>query len=102
MEEKALFNFVNEACKQNDTDFDASFTKMVSAFDILEREKAKRKAKKRNDLIDAFKDAYRNLIKEGIQVNYDFEMDYLENQISKWSDTAVLILDDTDAFEFLY
>lgn len=101
MENKALYNFINEACKRDDENLDISIAELTSAINTLKREKEKREEKKKRDaLIDAFLNAYKNLRKVGVQVNYDFEMDYLHDQIDDWADTTALILDNPDAFEF--
>ena len=75
MEEKALFDFVDEMCKQNDTDFDASFTKLLYT---LEKEKERRRDEKRQKLIDAFEEAYKELRKAHIRIKYDIDTEMVD------------------------
>lgn len=95
MEEKAVFDFVNEMCKQNDTDFEASFTKLLYA---LEREKERRRDEKREKLINAFEEAYKELRKAHIRIKYDIDPEMVNT-----SDyyRQPYELDEFDCFSFI-
>lgn len=45
MENTALLNFINEACKQDDNNIDISIAELTSAIHTLENERAKREKK---------------------------------------------------------
>lgn len=100
MENKALYNFINEACKQDDTDIDISIAELTSAIHTLEKEKEKRILKKRSSLIQEFLKAYTNLNEYGIKIAYLFNADYVNSMVDDISDDYVLVLDDSDCFEF--
>lgn len=100
MENKALYDFINEACKQDDTDIDISIAELTSAIKTLEDEKRKRENKKRSILIGNFKKAYSALRENHICVSYLFDADYVNDMVDDISDDYVLIIDETDRFEF--
>ena len=100
MENKALLNFINEACKQDDTDIDISIAELTSAIHTLETEKGKRERKKYNMLIDNFKKAYLALCDNHIHVAYDFDADYAHETYDEYSDEVRLVLDDFYSFVF--
>ncbi len=95
MEEKALSYFIDEMCKQNDTDFDANFTKLIYA---LEREKERRRDEKREKLINAFEEAYKELRKAHIRIKYDIDPEMVDT-----SDyyRQPYELDEFDCFSFI-
>ena len=78
MENTALLNFINEACKQDDTDIDISIAELTSAIHTLEKEKEKRENFKRQKLIDAFEEAYKELRKAHIRIRYDVDTELIE------------------------
>lgn len=90
MENTALLNFINEACKHDDTDIDISIAELTSAIHTLEKEKEKRETEKRQVLIYNFEEAYRALRNAGIRVKYDIDP-------NEW---VAYELDDIDCFEF--
>ena len=100
MENTALLNFINEACKQDDTDIDISIAELTSAIKTLEEEKRKRENKKRSILIGNFKKAYLALRENHIYIAYDFDSDYANEMYDEDSDTTRLILNDLDYFVF--
>ena len=102
MENKALLNFINEACKQDGTDIDISIAGLTSAIHTLETEKEKRENKKRNILIDNFKKAYLALCDNHIHVTYDFDAKYIKKKQDDYyyEDNIHLDLDDFYSFVF--
>ena len=100
MENKALLNFINEACKQDDSDIDISIAELTSAIHTLENERAKREKKKRDTLIDNFEKAYIALRDNHIHIAYDFEADYVHDIYYEYSDETRLVLDDFCSFVF--
>lgn len=100
MKNKALYDFINEACKQDDTDIDISIAELTSAIHTLEEERGKRENRKRITLIDNFKKAYLALRENHINIAYDFDADYAHEMYDEYSDTTRLILDDLDYFVF--
>ena len=100
MENKALLNFINEACKQDDSDIDISIAELTSAIHTLENERAKREKKKRDILIDNFEKAYIALRDNHIHIAYDFEADYVHDIYDEYSDETRLVLDDFCSFVF--
>ena len=101
MDNKALYDFINEACKQDDTDINISIAELTSAIHTLETEKEKRERKKYNMLIDNFKKAYLALCDNHIHVAYDFDAQYVrEEQDDYYEDDIRLDLDDFCNFVF--
>lgn len=100
MENKALYDFINEACKQDDTDIDISIAELTSAIKTLEDEKRKRENKKRSILIGNFKKAYIALRDNHINIAYDFDADYVSNMYEEYCDETRLVLDDFCGFVF--
>ena len=100
MDNKALYDFINEACKQDDTDINISIAELTSAIHTLEEEKGKRENKKRSILIGNFKKAFLALRENHINVAYDFEADYAHEMYDEFSDEVRLILNDCDYFVF--
>ena len=101
MDNKALLNFINEACKQDDSDsIDESIAELTSAIRTLEEERRKIENKKRSILIGNFKKAFLTLRENHINVAYDFEADYAHGMYDDFSDEVRLVLDDCDYFVF--
>jgi len=100
MDSKALYDFINEACKQDDSDVDVSIAELTSAIRTLEEEKRKRENKKRSILIGNFKKAFLTLRENHINVAYDFEANYAHGMYNEFSDEVRLVLDDCDYFVF--
>lgn len=100
MENTALLNFINEACKQDDNDIDVSIAELTSAIHTLEIEREKRENKKRNTLIDNFEKAYIALRNNHINITYDFNADYVRERCDEYSDDTCLCLDDFCCFIF--
>lgn len=103
MNNKALLNFINEACKQDDTDIDISIAELTSAIHTLEKEKEKRETKKRSILVDNFRKAYLALRDNHISIAYDFNAEYtheMYHESSAYSDEVRLTLDDFASFAF--
>lgn len=101
MENKALYNFINETCKQDDTDIDISIAELTSAIHTLEKEKEKRERKKRSILVDNFRKAYLALCENHIHIAYDFEADYAYAKCDEYSADGIrLVLDDFASFVF--
>lgn len=100
MDNKALYDFINEACKQDDTNIDISIAELTSAIHTLEKEKEKRENKKRSILIGNFKKAFLALRENHINVAYDFEADYAHEMYDEFSDEVRLVLNDCDYFIF--
>lgn len=100
MENTTLLNFINEACKQDDTNIDISIAELTSAIKTLEDEKRKRENKKRSILIGNFKKAYLTLRENHINVAYDFDANYANEIWDEDSDEVRLVLDDCDYFVF--
>lgn len=100
MENTALLNFINEACKQDDTNIDVSIAELTSAIKTLEDEKRKRENKKRSILIGNFKKAYSTLRENHIRVSYLFDADYVNDMVDDISDDYVFDVDEADRFEF--
>jgi len=100
MENKALYDFINEACKQDDADIDISIAELTSAIKTLEDEKRKRENKKRSMLIGNFKKAYLTLRENHINVAYDFDANYANEIWDEDSDEVRLVLNDCDYFVF--
>lgn len=100
MDNKALLNFINEVCKQDDSDIDGSIAELTSAIRTLEEERGKRENKKRSILIGNFKKAFLTLRENHINVAYDFEADYAHGMYDEFSDEVRLVLDDCDYFVF--
>ncbi len=78
MENKTLYDFINEVCKQDDSDIDVSIAELTSAIHTLEREKDKREDIKRQKLIDAFEEAYKELRKAHIRIKYDIDPEMVD------------------------
>lgn len=100
MDNKALYDFINEACKQDDSDIDVSIAELTSAIHTLEKEKAKREKKRRAILIDNFRKAYLTLLDNDINLSYLFSGNYIRNSDIKYADTVNLDINDFDCFEF--
>lgn len=100
MENTALLNFINEACKQDDTDIDISIAELTSAIKTLEKEKEKRENKKREALIENFKKAYLALCNNHIRVSYYFDADYVNEIYNEYSAEVHLDFEDFDLFDF--
>jgi hypothetical protein len=101
MDNKALLNFINEACKQDDSDsIDESIAELTSAIHTLEKEKEKREKKRRAILIDNFRKAYCTLLDNDITLSYLFSGNLIRNSDIKYADTVNLDINDFDCFEF--
>lgn len=97
MENKALFTFINEACQQDDIDIDKSIAELDAAINTLKKEKEKRESKKRQRLIDAFEEAYKELRKAHIRIKYDIDTELVDPEYYNQS----YELDDFDCFSFV-
>lgn len=98
MENKALLTFIKETCQQDDIDIDKSIAELDSAINTLKKEKERREDIKRQKLIDAFEEAYRELRKARIRIKYDIDPEMV--------DTAEYYrqpyeLDEFDCFSFI-
>jgi len=82
MENTALLNFINEACKQDDTDLDVAIASLQSAIGTLQKEVEKREHQKKQHLIDDFVKAYQALVDADIIVRYNFDTEYAYNEAS--------------------
>lgn len=96
MDNKALYDFINEAYKQDDIDI--SIAELDAAINTLKKEKERREDIKRQKLIDAFEEAYRELRKAHIRIKYDIDPEMV--------DTAEYYrqpyeLDEFDCFSFI-
>ena len=104
MENTALLTFINEACKQDDSDIDVSIAELDAAINTLKKEKAKREHQRRQHLIDDFIKAYQALVNTGIKISYDFNTDYAfevaSDSDSFGGNSTVLEMDDIDHFIF--
>ena len=100
MDNKALYDFINEACKQDDIDIDISIAELTSAIKTLEKEKEKREYKKRSALIENFKKAYLALRENHIHIAYDFDADYVNGMYDEFSYKVRLVPDEFDCFIF--
>ena len=100
MENTALLTFINEACKQDDSDIDASIAELDAAINTLKKERAKRERKKQSILVDNFRKAYLALCENHIHIAYDFEADYAHEMYDEYSDEVRLVLDDFASFVF--
>lgn len=100
MENKALLNFINEACKQDDSDIDVSIAELTSAIHTLEQERKKRERKKYSILDDNFRKAYLALCENHIHVAYDFDAEYANEMYDEYSNEVRLILNDFSSFVF--
>ena len=98
MENKALLNFINEVCKQDDTDIDISIAELTSAIHTLEKEKEKREDVKRQKLIDAFQEAYKELRKAHIRIRYDIDPEMVDTSDYCFQSYE---LDELDCFSFI-
>lgn len=98
MENKALYNFINEACKQDDSDIDVSIAELTSAIHTLEKEKEKREDIKRQKLIDAFEKAYKELRKARIRIKYDIDPEMVDTDEYYRQPYE---LDEFDCFSFI-
>ena len=76
MENKALYDFINETCKNDDTDLDVAIASLQSAIGTLQKEVEKRKNQKKQHLIDNFINAYQALVDADFKISYDFNTDY--------------------------
>lgn len=100
MDNKALYDFINEACKQDDTNIDISIAELTSAIHTLEQEKAKRERKRYSMLIDNFRKAYLALCDNHVHVAYDFDAEYANGMWDEFSNEVRLVLDDFSSFVF--
>ena len=98
MDSKTLYDFINEVCKQDDSDIDVSIAELTSAIHTLEKEKEKREDIKRQKLIDAFEEAYKELRKAHIRIKYDIDPEMVDT-----SDyyRQPYELDEFDCFSFI-
>ena len=104
MENKALYDFINETCKNDDTDLDVAIASLQSAIGTLQKEVEKRKNQRRDHLVDDFIKAYQALVDADIMVRYDFKTDYAYGKASEsdaWGcDSTVLEIDNVNDFVF--
>ena len=104
METETLYNFINDVCKNDDTDLDVAIASLQSAIGTLQKEVEKRKNQKRQHLIDDFVNAYQALVDADVMIRYDFNTDYAYNVASDsndWGgDSTVLEMDNVNCFMF--
>lgn len=104
MENEALYNFINDACKQDDSNLDISIATLQSAIGTLQKEVEKRKKQKRQYLISDFIKAYRALVDADIKISYDFNTDYAygvaSDSESYGCDSTILEIDNDNCFMF--
>lgn len=104
MENKALYDFINETCKNDDTDLDVAIASLQSAIGTLQKEVEKRKHQRRQHLIDDFVKAYQALVDADVMIRYDFNTDYAYREASEsdtWGcDSTVLEIDNVNDFVF--
>ena len=98
MENKALLNFINEACKQDDNDIDISIAELDAAINTLKKEKERREDIKRQKLIDTFEEAYRELRKARIRIKYDIDPEMVDTSTYYRHPYE---LDEFDCFSFI-
>lgn len=104
MENKALYDFINETCKNDDTDLDVAIASLQSAIGTLQKEVEKRKHQKRQHLIDDFSKAYQALVDADVMIRYDFDtcyaFDVASNNNSCGCDSTMLEMDNVNCFVF--
>jgi len=104
MENKALYDFINETCKNDDTDLDVAIASLQSAIGTLQKEVEKRKNQKRQHLIDDFVKAYQALVDANVMIRYDFNTDYaysVASDSNAWGgESTVLEMDNVNCFVF--
>lgn len=104
MENKALYDFINDVCKNDDTDLDVAIASLQSAIGTLQKEVEKRKNQRRQHLIDDFVKAYQALVDADVMVRYDFDTDYAYGEASDSEsygcDSTVLEMDKVNSFVF--
>lgn len=104
MENKVLYDFINDVCKNDDTDLDVAIASLQSAIGTLQKEVEKRKHQRRQHLIDDFVKAYQALVDADIMIRYDFQTDYaysVASDSNAWgSDSTVLEIDNINSFVF--
>ena len=104
MENKALYDFINETCKNDDTDLDVAIASLQSAIGTLQKEVEKRKHQRRQHLIDDFVKAYQALVDADVMIRYDFKTDYAYSVASEsdacGGDSTVLEMDNVNDFVF--
>ena len=104
MENKALYDFINDVCKNDDTDLDVAIASLQSAIGTLQKEIEKRKNQQRQHLIDDFVKAYQALVNADVMVRYDFDTEYAYG-VASYSesyggDSTVLEMDKVNCFVF--
>lgn len=102
--ENKLYDFINDACKNDDTDLDVAIASLQSAIGTLQKEVEKRKNQRRQHLIDDFVKAYQALVDADVMVRYDFDTEYAYRVASEddaWgSDSTALEMDNVNCFVF--
>ena len=98
MNNKALCDFINEVCKQDDIDIDISIAELTSAIHTLEKEKERREDIKRQKLIDAFEEAYKELRRARIRIKYDIDPEMVDTSNYYRQPYE---LDEFDCFSFI-
>jgi len=104
MEEKALYDFINDVCKNDDTDLDVAIASLQSAIGTLQKEVEKRKHQRKQHLIDDFTKAFRALVDADVMIKYDFNTDYaygVASESDAWGgESTVLEMDNVNCFVF--
>ena len=104
METETLYNFINDVCKNDDTDLDVAIASLQSAIGTLQKEVEKRKNQKKQHLIDDFVNAYQALVDADVMIRYDFNTDYaysVASDSNDWGgDSTVLEMDNVNCFMF--
>lgn len=104
MENKALYDFINETCKNDDTDLDVAIASLQSAIGTLQKEVEKRKHQRRQHLIDDFSKAFQALRDADVMIRYDFNTCYAFDVASDndacGCDSTMLEMDNVNCFVF--
>jgi len=104
MENKALYDFINETCKNDDTDLDVAIASLQSAIGTLQKEVEKRKHQRRQHLIDDFSKAFQALRDADVMIRYDFNTCYAFDVASDSDacgcDSTMLEMDNVNCFVF--
>ena len=104
MENEALYNFINDACKQDDSNLDISIATLQSAIGTLQKEVEKRKHQRRQHLIDDFSKAFQALRDADVMIRYDFNTCYAFDVASDndacGCDSTMLEMDNVNCFVF--
>ena len=97
MENKALYDFINETCKNDDTDWDVAIASLQSVIGTLQHQR-------RQHLIDDFVKAFQALVDADVMIRYDFNTCYAFDVASDndacGCDSTMLEMDNVNCFVF--